>query len=229
MIKVTIGQDTYQYEDGTTLYEIAREHQSEYKHQIILAKCNGTLSELSKVLVENCNIAFVTTASFVGNECYRRSATFLMLKAFYAVAGRNNIEKISVHCSVSKGYYCQVFGNVEIDEKLLKQVKDEMIKLCNRDILIQKESIPTSKAIKKFERYGMKDKVHLLKYRRSSSVNIYRIEGFEDYFYGYMAYSTGILKYFDLLNMMKVLYYSCLQKKNRKLCQSLYLEIRFTM
>ena len=199
MIKVTIGQKTYEYEDGTTLYEIAREHQSEYKHQIILAKCNGTLSELSKVLVENCNIAFVTTASFVGNECYRRSATFLMLKAFYAVAGRNNIEKISVHCSVSKGYYCQVFGNVEVDDKLLKNVRNEMIKLCKRDILIQKESIPTAKAIKKFERYGMKDKVHLLKYRRSSAVNIYRIEGFEDYFYGYMAYSTGILKYFDLI------------------------------
>lgn len=52
MIKVTIGQKTYEYEDGTTLYEIAREHQSEYKHQIILAKCNGTLSELSKVLVK---------------------------------------------------------------------------------------------------------------------------------------------------------------------------------
>ena len=199
MIKVTIGQKTYEYEDGTTLYEIAREHQSEYKHQIILAKCNGTLSELSKVLVENCNIAFVTTASFAGNECYRRSATFLMLKAFYAVAGRNNIEKISVHCSVSKGYYCQVFGNVEVDDKLLKNVRNEMIKLCKRDILIQKESIPTAKAIKKFERYGMKDKIHLLKYRRSSAVNIYRIEGFEDYFYGYMAYSTGILKYFDLI------------------------------
>lgn len=104
-----------------------------------------------------------------------------------------------------------------------------MIKLCKRDILIQKESIPTAKAIKKFERYGMKDKVHLLKYRRSSAVNIYRIEGFEDYFYGYRRIQQDILKYFDLLNMMKVLYYSCLQKKNRKLCQSLYLEIRFTM
>ena len=104
-----------------------------------------------------------------------------------------------------------------------------MIKLCKRDILIQKESIPTAKAIKKFERYGMKDKVHLLKYRRSSAVNIYRIEGFEDYFYGYMAYSTGILKYFDLIKYDEVLHYSCLQKKNRKLCQSLYLEIRFTM
>ncbi|MFR6561218.1 MAG: hypothetical protein ACLUR5_03850 [Eubacterium ventriosum] len=34
------------------------------------------------------------------------------------------------------------------------------------------------KTIKKFERYGMKDKVHLLKYRRSSAVNIYRIRRF---------------------------------------------------
>ena len=74
-----------------------------------------------------------------------------------------------------------------------------MIKLCKRDILIQKESIPTAKAIKKFERYGMKDKVHLLKYRRSSAVNIYRIEGFEDYFYGYMPASTGDLKVFSLM------------------------------
>ena len=32
-----------------------------------------------------------------------------------------------------------VFGNVEVDDKLLKNVRNEMIKLCKRDILIQKE------------------------------------------------------------------------------------------
>lgn len=199
MINVTIGQEFYPYEDGTTLYEIAKEHQDKYEHQIILAKCNGVLCELSKVLVESCTVSFVTTSSFVGNECYRRSVEFLMLKAFYSVVGRRDIEKVSVHCSVSKGYYCQIYGNVEITEKLLSKVKQEMIKLCNRDILIQKEALPTSKAIQRFSRYGMSDKVHLLKYRRSSSVNVYKLEGFEDYFYGYMAYSTGILKYFDLI------------------------------
>jgi len=45
----------------------------------------------------------------------------------------------------------------------------------------------------------MEDKVRLLRYRRASSVNVYKMEGFEDYFYGYMAYSTGILKYYELI------------------------------
>lgn len=199
MINVNVDGISYKYEDGTTLYEIARDSQENYEHDIILAVCNGTLCELSKVIMENTKIHFITTASHIGNECYRRSVTFMMIKAFYKVAGMKNIEKISVHHSVSKGYYCEVFGNVQVDRKLVNAVKDEMRALCERDILITKDVISTTKAIKKFKKYGMNDKVHLLKYRRSSTVNVYRMEGFEDYFYGYMAYSTGILKYFDLI------------------------------
>lgn len=71
--------------------------------------------------------------------------------------------------------------------------------LVKRDILITKETVSTTKAIQKFKRYGMEDKVRLLRYRRASSVNVYKMEGFEDYFYGYMAYSTGILKYYELI------------------------------
>lgn len=199
MISVNVDGKQCKYEDGTTIYEIAKDFQPDYEHEIILAKLNGELCELSKVLTENSKIKFVTTASHIGNTCYRRSVTFLMLKAFYKIAGRENIEKISVHHSVSKGYYCQVYGKVKIDNKLIKAVKDEMNSLCKRDILITKDAIPIVKAIKKFKKYGMNDKVRLLKYRRVSTVNIYRMEGFEDYFYGYMAYSTGALKYFDLI------------------------------
>lgn len=199
MINVTIDGVSYSYEDGTTLYEIAKEHQEKYSNDIILAKCNGKLCELAKVLTENCKIKFVTTGNHIGNECYRRSVTFMMLKAFYKVVGRNNIDKLSIHHSICKGLYCTVSGNVKLDSKLLLKVKEEMINLSKRDILITKEAIAREKAIRKFKRYGMDDKVQLLKYRRSSSVNLYRMEGFEDYFYGYMAYSTGILKYFDLL------------------------------
>lgn len=199
MIRVNVDGKQCKYEDGTTLYEIAKDFQEDYEHHIILAKVNDNLCELSKVLTENSRIHFITTASHIGSQCYRRSVTFLMLKAFYKVAGRENIEKISVHYSVSKGYYCQVYGNVNLDERLIKDVKAEMNNLCKRDILITKEAIPTAKAIKKFKKYGMNDKVRLLKYRRASTVNVYRMEGFEDYFYGYMAYSTGELKYFDLI------------------------------
>ena len=36
-------------------------------------------------------------------------------------------------------------------------------------------------------------------YRRVSKANIYNLDGFEDYYYGYMPPSTGMLKYFDLM------------------------------
>ena len=44
----------------------------------------------------------------------------------------------------------------------------------------------------------MYDKEKLFKYRRVSRVNIYSLEEFEDYFYGYMVWHTGYLKYFKL-------------------------------
>ena len=44
----------------------------------------------------------------------------------------------------------------------------------------------------------MHDKEHLFEYRRVSKVNIYDIDGYEDYNYGYMVPDTGYLKYFEL-------------------------------
>ena len=38
----------------------------------------------------------------------------------------------------------------------------------------------------------------LFKYRRASKVNVYSIDGFYDYYYGYMCPSTGYIKNFEL-------------------------------
>lgn len=45
----------------------------------------------------------------------------------------------------------------------------------------------------------MTDKAKLFKFRRSSTVNVYCLDGFRDYFYGYMAPNTSYLKYFKLV------------------------------
>lgn len=198
MIRVEIDKEFYNYEDGTTVYEIAKDFREKFEQDIILAVCSGKLCELSKVVTENCELKFITTANHIGSECYRRSVIFMMLKAFYKVADRKNVEKIFIHHSVSKGYYCEVRGKVKVDKKFIQALKSEMRDLVKRDILITKETLSTSKAIEKFRNYGMYDKVHLLKYRRSSAIKVYKMEGFEDYFYGYMAYSTGMLKYFEI-------------------------------
>ena len=46
---------------------------------------------------------------------------------------------------------------------------------------------------------GMEDKVRLFHYRMSSSVNIYEIEGYCDYYYGYMLPNAGYVKWYEVV------------------------------
>ena len=50
-----------------------------------------------------------------------------------------------------------------------------------------------------FREIGMTDKDDLLRFRRSSTVNLYNIEDYVDYFYGFTVPSTGYLKYFEVV------------------------------
>ena len=122
----------------------------------------------------------------------------MMIKAFYKIADHSAFDDISVEYSVSKGYYCKINGGIQINNEFLRKLKTEMDSLAKRDMLITKEVMSTGRAISKFKRYRMKDKVNLFKYRRASSVKIYKMEGFEDYFYGFMAPDTSYVQYFDL-------------------------------
>lgn len=195
---VTVGKTVKQYEEGTSYIEIAKDFQKEYDSPIVLVLKNGKLTELFKKVMSDCRIEFLTTKTSPGIEAYRRSATLIMLKAFYDVAGKKNIDKISVQYSLSKGYYCTLTGNVRVNQELLDKVKIRMNEIVSENVQINKRTIGTGSAIDLFKRHKMYDKEKLFKYRRASKVNIYSLKGFEDYFYGYMVPNTGYVKYFDL-------------------------------
>ena len=183
---------------GKTLFELAKQAQPDYPHQIILAKVDGKLHELKDMEIENEKVEYITTAAAVGNETYRRSVVLLMLHAIYQTAPEHSIDRVTIEYSISKGLYCSLNADFQVTEEFLARVKTKMQEIVAADIPITKRMIQTSEAVKLFEKYGMEDKTKLFKYRRSSYVNIYNLDGFEDYFYGYMAPSTGMLGVFDL-------------------------------
>ena len=65
------------------------------------------------------------------------------------------------------------------------------------DLPIEKYSMNTDEAVALFHELGMKDKEKLFRYRRSSRVNIYELDHYKDYFYGFMVPSTGYLRYYE--------------------------------
>ena len=198
MYQVKIHDEIRQYEAGTTYLEIAKEYQKEYSHDIVLVTVDGKLQELHKKVNRDCTLNFETTACDSGHKTYKRSMSLLLVKAIYDVAEHENVDKVRIHYSVSKGYYCTIEGNVVLDQQFLDQVEARMHQMVEADLPINKKSENTDAAIATFARYGMHDKEKLFAYRRVSKVNIYSINEFEDYYYGYMVPSTGYLKYFKL-------------------------------
>ena len=194
-IAVTIGEKVCWYEKGMTYQKIAQEYQPEYDSEIVLVFKDGYyLQELNKTLEEDCELSFVTTRQSVGYETYKRSMCLLLLKAIHDISGFG----VRIQFSISKGLYCTLDGEKKPDRDFLDQVEKRMRELVEQKVPFHKRSVHTRDAVKMFREHNMHDKEHLFEYRRVSKVNIYDIDGYEDYNYGYMVPDTGYLKYFEL-------------------------------
>ena len=198
MLNVTVNGSTRQYPAGTPFRVIAADHQAEIPHDILLVNRDGKLRELHKVLDRNCALSFITAADKPGRQTYERSAILLMLKAFYDTVGRENVERITVEFSLSNALFCRAKGQFTPDKALLERVEARMRELAAQALPIEKRSVNIDDAVAMFRACGLEDKARLLSYRINSHVNVYTLDGFTDYFYGYMVPDTGYLKWFAL-------------------------------
>ncbi|MBQ8640487.1 MAG: nucleoside kinase [Lachnospiraceae bacterium] len=198
MITIYYRDQVFRYAEHTRYLELARQVQKEYPNQIILAQADGKLQELNKYMKDQAQVRFVTTAEPIGIMTYRRSTEFLLMKALYDVIPAKELERVIVDFSLSKGLFCRLVGSVSVSDELLQKVEERMYELAKGNLPIEKETVSTDEAIERFHKHRMYDKENLFHYRRVSRVNLYRINEFEDYYYGYMAPSTGYLKYFKL-------------------------------
>ena len=198
MYHVTIKGETKEYPEGIPYSEIVKEYEGAGDAPVILVLVDGRLRELHKRLKGDCTIEYVTTSDPIGHQTYKRSACLILLKAIYDVAGQENIDKVVIHYSVGSGYYFTMKGGTELTQEFIDQVKSRMHEIVDARLPIQKRSVSTDDAIAMFHKYHMYDKERLFYYRRVSRVNLYSIENFEDYFYGFMANHTGYIQYFDL-------------------------------
>ncbi|MDE6259430.1 MAG: nucleoside kinase [Oscillospiraceae bacterium] len=198
MLTVIVDGVEYAYPHGTPYRAIAADFQSRFPYDILLVNRDGKLCELHKVLDRDCSLKMITAQDVPGIQTYERSALFLLLKAFYDVAGREGVDHISVGYSLSRALFLRAKGSFTLDQALLDRVEERMRELSAQALPIEKKSINTDDAIELFRREGMFHKAQLLSFRVNSHVNVYSLDGFVDYFYGYMVPDTSYIKCFGL-------------------------------
>lgn len=197
MVTVSVFGKEQQIEEGLTLYEVAQ-LQKNQEEDYVLAYKNGILCELYKTVEEGDEIRFLSTKEAIGMFAYKRSLTLLMLKAFYDYYKDKKIKVVVKH-SLSETYFCSIEGkDPETIQKDLPKIESIMRSLVEKKIPIKKKTIHTDDAIKRFHEYGITAKEKLFRYRRGSRMNLYDLDGYEEYFYGYMVPTTECLRYFEL-------------------------------
>lgn len=199
MYTITINGVQKEYPQGTTYESIAEEYQAQYDNLIAVASEDGKIRELFRKVPHDCTVGFFTLKDDIGHKTYVRTATMLLLKSIFDVFGEMASQSSRVEFVVGNGYYINPCGAVAATEENAVKLKARMLELVDAKTPFKKRSYPMDEALELFRSHGMHDKERLLRYRRSSYVNIYEMEGYYDYHYGYMLPNAGYVKWFDLI------------------------------
>ena len=202
-MKLIVEGRELEREKGVKLSELAEELGGA-DNEILLATVNGRLKELWKPVEEDAEIRFLTIDSKDGRRAYERALIFVMIKAVHDSFPYEKIERVSVEYSIGNGLYCELHGagieeNMPLPADMIETIRARMEELIAENQMFYKHSVHTDEAVRLFHRHHLQDKERLFRYRRVSWTNVYELDGYTDYFYGYMPARTGVLKQYDLI------------------------------
>src|SRR3970282_2503637 len=88
---------------NVTLLEISQHFKDNHKATIVAAKVDNLMVDLSTKVDRDCEIQFVDMSTEEGMMVYRRSLTFVLIKAVKDILPGS---KVTIEHSLGKGLYC---------------------------------------------------------------------------------------------------------------------------
>ncbi|MBO4337985.1 MAG: nucleoside kinase [Lachnospiraceae bacterium] len=198
MIEVKVNGKVFSFEEAVTAEKLAEMCAEDMKDDIALAVINGKIQELGKKIEKDSTVSFLTMSSAAGHKAYVRTATMMLLRAIDRELPMLRPDQVKVEFAIGNGYYISIKEH-KITPEELEKLDNSMRQLQEKAVVITKTTMNKQDAVKLFEESGMSDKVKLFKYRMSSYINVYELDGYKDYYYGYMLPDAGLVKYFELL------------------------------
>src|SRR5471030_1008336 len=192
-----LKNDTIKSKMGITFYSLILDKNKNKVKDVAICKLNGRYCELTEVIEDDGEIECIGFDTELGIKIYTRTLQFIFIKVALELFPE---AQITIEHTISNAVYGEVHKEIPLNKEDINKIKIRMQEIITKDIPIT--SIITSKedAIEIFKGYKMDDKVNFLKYCNIKDVHLYELEGRYDYFYGPMAYSTGIIKIFDIFN-----------------------------
>lgn len=193
-IEILINSQKREVPKGITLEELSKIEQDNFRYPILLAKVDGVLKELTTKIVESAQVQFLDLTSREGNRVHVNGLKFILQYAIKELYGPT--KNMKIQHSIDKGIYVEV--DFKISKESIKEIKEKMLSLVEKDLNISEIHVDRMDAIHYFEQMGDTSKVGVMKYNTNTFVNLYRLGNLYNYFYYFMPISTQYIKDFDL-------------------------------
>ncbi|MBR6258338.1 MAG: nucleoside kinase [Lachnospiraceae bacterium] len=198
MVTIKVNGEEKQYPAGTEYEAVAKDFQDTVDARIGLVLENGKIRELKKKVKQDAEISFITLKRSSGHKAYVRTAILVMVKAIDDVLDHDKTKQVKVEFAIGNGYYISPKGGLKVDQEFIDKLDKRMREIIAAAIPITKRSVSTDEARELFAKAGMQDKNRLFRFRRSSLVNVYSLDGYDDYYYGYMLPDSSYIDSFSL-------------------------------
>lgn len=196
-IKCLNNNLTQAYPLGFTLKDVLNDMDIQMPYQVLGARVNNQIKELSYQIFKPKTIEFITIEDIDGYRMYQRSLSFVLMKAVRDYLPEVNLK---IEHSISRGFYCEVEKpGFKLTKDMVLNIADRMREIIKADFLFVRDELPTQEAIKIFKENRFIEKAELFKNRNRLYTSVYRLDNQSDYFYGYLVPSTAYLKIFDLV------------------------------
>lgn len=183
-------------EEGSTIEDLYFTKKEEVPHTVYAAKLNNKVVELTFKLTKPCKVEFLDIRTQSANLIFQYSLSLLFLKAAKDVLGK---AQVGIMNSLNQGLYIDISTFEEITEEQVEAIDKRMREMVELDLPIKKTKVSVEKGISMMVDNGFSEKTKLLSENLNlKSMKFYSIDDYSDFFYGYMAPSTGYLKIFEL-------------------------------
>src|SRR3984893_7314881 len=162
---------------------------------VIAARVNGKLFDLTRTLSENATLEPVSVGSAEGVEVIRHSTAHLMAQAVQSLFPGT---QVTIGPVIEDGFFYDFAPPHPFTVEDLPKIEQKMRELAKADLKRERVEVPRAEAIETFERMGEHYKVEILRGIREDPVSIYRQGDWMDLCRGPHVPSTRYIRAFKL-------------------------------
>ena len=214
-IKFVSGQ-VYDADGAVSVYEAARALELTSR-EVIAAKVNGEVTELSHVVDGEAEVALLTFRDEEGAKVFRHTAAHIMAQA---VKRLYPATKQTIGPATENGYFQDFDSEISFTPDILKNIEAEMKKIVKENLIIERFTLPKDEAIKLMTELDEPYKVERIEELGDDAViSFYRQGEYVDLCAGPHLHSTGMVKAFKLTQCTGAYYKG---DQNNKMLQRVY-------